>query len=159
MRYICAKFVSITYPSLQILSKTQTDVFMIFGFLFNPLWKKIVIIPETVMILTWNLDQWLKLTRKTKLRQKKLTLTSCQKTVRQLSFFGFLAYLEHSGDRILDTKSAKVIFSVIVISCLRKHKTRTKKPLILLLWGKVLFWTKNAHCLQKNNDINKIKGV
>ena len=31
--------------------------------------------------------------------------------------------------------------------------------LTLLLWVKVLFWTKNANFLQKNADISKIKGA
>ena len=41
-----------TFPSLQILGKTQTWVFPIFGFLVNPLKKEIVMSPEPVMILT-----------------------------------------------------------------------------------------------------------
>ena len=49
--------VCITRPSLQILGKTQTGVFPISGSLVNPLLKKIAIIPEPVMILTWKLDQ------------------------------------------------------------------------------------------------------
>ena len=47
-----ANSVSITRRSLQILCKTQTRVFPISVFLVNPLSKKIVIIPEPVMILT-----------------------------------------------------------------------------------------------------------
>ena len=49
--------VSLTHPSLQISGKTQTGVFPISGFLVNPLEKKIVITPELVMILTWNLTK------------------------------------------------------------------------------------------------------
>ena len=106
--------VSITCPSLQILGKTHTGVFPISGFL----------IPEPVMILTWNLDQSLKLTREIKPRQKILAMTLCREIVTSLSFFGFLANLEQSRGRIPDTEHAKVMFSVIVtIFVLQKLKT------------------------------------
>ena len=42
------------------------------------------------------------------------------------SFFEFLTNLEQSGGRILDTESAKVMFSVIVIFFLQKLKTELK---------------------------------
>ena len=41
--------------------------------------------------------------------------------------FAFLANLEQSGDRIPDTESAKVMFSVIGTICLTKSSNRTKK--------------------------------
>ena len=44
--------VLITRLSLQILGKTQTEVFLIFGFLVKPF-----ITPETVMIVAENMDQ------------------------------------------------------------------------------------------------------
>ena len=57
-------FTSITRPRFQILGKTQTVVFPISGFLVNSLGKEFFVIPEKpVMILTWNLDQQLNLTR------------------------------------------------------------------------------------------------
>ena len=62
--------VSLTRPSLQILGKTQTELFPISGFLVNSLWKKIALIPEPVMILARNLDQQLNLARERKQRQK-----------------------------------------------------------------------------------------
>ena len=43
--------VSLTRPSLQILRKTQMEVFSISGFLVNLLSKKIVKTQELVMIL------------------------------------------------------------------------------------------------------------
>ena len=55
-----------------------------------------------------------KLDKRKKQTSKKLTLTSCRKIVTSLSFFGILANLELSGGRIPDTRSAKVMFSVIV---------------------------------------------
>ena len=42
------------------------------------------------------------LTRKTKQRQKSLTITPCVKNVTPLSFFQFTASLEQSGSQILD---------------------------------------------------------
>ena len=63
--------VCLTCLSLQILGKTQTRVFPISIFLVNPLQKEIVITPEPVTILTWNMYKQLKFTRKTKQRQKK----------------------------------------------------------------------------------------
>ena len=44
--------VSLTRPTFQILGKTQMGVFQIYGFLVNPLKKKILMTPESVMILT-----------------------------------------------------------------------------------------------------------
>ena len=49
-----------------------------------------------------------------------------------LSFSGFLANLEQSGGRILDTDSAKVMFLAIVTFSLTKTKNRTKKSLTQL---------------------------
>ena len=43
--------ISLTPPSLQILDKTQMVVFPVFGFLVNLLLKKVVITPQSVMIL------------------------------------------------------------------------------------------------------------
>ena len=44
-----------------------------------------------------------------------------------LSLLGLLANLEQSGGRIMDTESAKVMFSVIGTFCLTKTANRTKK--------------------------------
>ena len=64
--------VSLTCPNLQILGKTQTEVFPISRFLVNHLYKKIVITAESVMILIWNLDQSINLQRETKATSKKI---------------------------------------------------------------------------------------
>ena len=63
-----------------------------------------------------------KIDTRNKITSKKLTMTSCQKIVTSLSFFGFLANLE----------SAKVMFSGIVTFSLTKPENRTKKSLIQL---------------------------
>ena len=44
----------------------------------------------------------------------------------------FLANSEHSGGRISDTESAKVMFSVTVTFCLTKIENKTKEPLTQL---------------------------
>ena len=74
-----------------------------------------------------------KVDRRNKITSKKLTMTSCQKIVTSLSFFGFLANLEQSGSHIPDTESAKVMFSVIVNFCLTKTEIKTKKSQAQLL--------------------------
>ena len=51
-------------------------------------------------------------------------MTPFQEIVMSLSFFGLLANLEQSGDRIPDTVSAKVMFSVIAAFCLTKTGNR-----------------------------------
>ena len=73
-----------------------------------------------------------KLDKRNKTTSKKLTLTSRQKIVTSLSFFGFLANLEQSRGRIPDKESAKVMFSVKGTFCLTKTENRTKKSLTQL---------------------------
>ena len=73
-----------------------------------------------------------KLDKRNKATSKKLTLTSCRKIVTSLSFFGFLANLEQSGGRILETESAKVMFSVKTTFCLTTTENRTKNSLTQL---------------------------
>ena len=69
-----------------------------------------------------------KIDKKNKTTSKKnLTMTSCQKIVTSSLFFAFLANLEQSGGRILDTEDAKVLFSVIVTFRFTKTQNRTKK--------------------------------
>ena len=67
----------------------------------------------------------------TKLNNRNKT-TSKNLTLMPLSFSGFLASLEQSGGRILDTDSAKVMFLAIVTFSLTKTKNRTKKSLTQL---------------------------
>ena len=52
------------------------------------------------LMLTWNLEQKLNLTREAKNRQKNLMMTSCQQIVTSLQFFQFTDNLEQSGSRI-----------------------------------------------------------
>ena len=92
-----------------------------------------------------------------------MTMKSCQKIVTSLSFSGFLANLEQSVGRIPDTEPVKVnVFnkSNLLSYKIWKHNYKiSNTALTLLLWVKVLFWTKNANFLQKDADITKIKGA
>ena len=57
-----------------------------------------------------NLGPLTKLDKRNETTSKRLTWTSCQKTVTSLLFFRFLANLEHSRGWIPDTESARVMF-------------------------------------------------
>ena len=70
-----------------------------------------------------------RLDKRNKTKLQNLTMTSCREIVTLLSFFGFFANSEQSGDWIAETESAKVIFSVIGTFCLTKSENRTKKSL------------------------------
>ena len=58
---------------------------------------------------------------------KKFNVDLMSENYDVIVIFGFLANLEQSGDRIPDTESAKVMFSVIGTICLTKSSNRTKK--------------------------------
>ena len=45
---------------------------------------------------------------------KKMMMTLCQKIMTSLSFFRFVANLEQSGSRTLETWSIRLTFSLIV---------------------------------------------
>ena len=100
-----------------------------FRFPVNPLQIKIVTTPKPVMILTWDLDQQLKLTRKTRQRQTNFTMTSCQQIVMSLWIFPFIANLEQSESRIPESWSVEITFALTIIFYLTKTKNRTKKSL------------------------------
>ena len=83
-------------PSVQILGKTQTGVFPIFEFqnCHNT---------RTSDDSDMKLGPVTKLGKRTKQRQKNLTMTSCRKNMTSLPFFQFMTNLEHSGSRFLDS--------------------------------------------------------
>ena len=68
----------IQYSYLAQVTRYWAWVSLISGFLVNPLQTKIVITPQPVMLLTWNLDQQLNLTRNTRERRKNSTMTLCR---------------------------------------------------------------------------------
>ena len=72
------------------------------------------------------------MTRETKQRQNNLITNLCREIVTLLSFFGILVNLEHSGGRIPDRESARVMFLLIVTFCPKKTENRTKKSLTQL---------------------------
>ena len=79
----------------------------------NPLWMKIAVTPEPVMILILNLDQKLNLTRETRQRQKKLdndiTAANCDVIVIFLIYGQFGAIRK----QIPDAWSVTLTFSLI----------------------------------------------
>ena len=83
---------------------------------------------------------------------------SCRKIVMSLPFFQFTANLEQSGSWIPDTKSVKLIFSLMVTFCPTKTESRSKKSLTQLshyCFDKSTILATNVDFLQKNADISK----
>ena len=70
--------------------------------------------------------------KKKKKKKKKIDDDACREIETSLSFFGFLANLEQSGDRVPDTEPSKVVFSVIITSCLTKTGNITKNSVAQL---------------------------
>ena len=124
--------VSITRTSLQVLGKIQTGVFPISGISGPSLIKENCHNSRTSADIDMKHGPVTKLDKRNKTTSKKMMVTSFQEHVTSLSFFGFLANLEQSRDRILDTESAKVMFSVTVTFCRTKTENRTEKPLTQL---------------------------
>ena len=124
--------VSITRTSLQVLGKIQTGVFPISGISGPSLIKENCHNSRTGADIDMKHGPVTKLDKRNKTTSKKMMVTSFQEHVTSLSFFGFLANLEQSRDRIPDTESAKVMFSVTVTFCRTKTENRTEKPLTQL---------------------------
>ena len=73
-----------------------------------------------------------KLDKKTRQRQKSLTMTSCRQIVTSLSFFQFMTNSKQSVGGNQDVWSVKLIFSLTVTFYLTKTENRTKKSLTQL---------------------------
>ena len=73
-----------------------------------------------------------KLDKRNKATSKNFDYDVCQEIVTSLSFFLFLTNLEQSRGWDRETKSVKVMISVIVTFCLTKTENRTKKSLTQL---------------------------
>ena len=113
--------ISLIYPSLQILGKTQTGVFLI--------WNENGHNSRTRHDIYMTFEQVTKLDKKNKATSKNLTMTSCQQIKTSLIFVLFLAILQPSGSRIPDAWSIKSTFPLIVTFYLTKPENRTKKSL------------------------------
>ena len=87
--------VSLTRPSLQVLGKTQTGIFLISRFLVNPLKNS-----RTTDDINKKFGPVTKLDKRNKRTSKKLTMTPFRQIVISLSFFRFMANLEQSRSRI-----------------------------------------------------------
>ena len=108
---------------------------------------KILITPETIIILLWNLEHYQNSRKEMRWFFKKLTMTLCQQITTSLSFFWLTANLEQFGSWIPNVWSIVLSFSSITIFSLTKVENRTKKvlntALILSFWKKILFLYKN----------------
>ena len=139
--------ISLTSPSPQIFKKTQTGVFLISGFLLNPLQRQIFIGLEPVMLLTWNLDQQLNLARKAQQPQKHLIMRTdndnCDVNLPKLRSW------------IPEPWSWKLLFSLIVTFYLTKTKNRIIKSLTQLSY----YWLSKGAIFDKIADISKIRGA
>ena len=94
--------VSLTQTSIQILGKTQTEVFLISGFPVN-LVKVNCHNSRNSDDINMKFGPVTKLDKRNKtISKKKLTMTPYRKTVTSLSFFQFMANLDQSGSRIPD---------------------------------------------------------
>ena len=75
-------------------------------------------------------------------------------------FFQLIANLEQSRCRIQDALSAKLTFSLIVAFCFTEIGLKIfKHSSYTIAFSEGTVYAKNAEFLQKNDDINKIKGV
>ena len=84
--------------------------------------------PMHTMSRTSDID--MKLGRVTKLDKKNKTTS--KNFLTSLQFFQFMANLEHSGSRISDAYSVKLMFPLTVTFYLPKTENRTKKSLTRL---------------------------
>ena len=123
--------VSLTQTSIQILGKTQTEVFLISGFPVN-LVKVNCHNSRNSDDINMKFGPVTKLDKRNKtISKKKLTMMPYRKTVTSLSFFQFMANLDQSGNRIPDAQPVEVIFSSTVTFYLTKTENRTKISLTL----------------------------
>ena len=123
--------VSLTQTSIQILGKTQTEVFLISGFPVN-LVKVNCHNSRNSDDINMKFGPVTKLDKRNKtISKKKLTMMPYRKTVTSLSFFQFMANLDQSGSRIPDAQPVEVIFSSTVTFYLTKTENRTKISLTL----------------------------
>ena len=123
--------VSLTQTSIQILGKTQTEVFLISRCLVN-LVKVNCHNSRNSDDINMKFGPVTKLDKRNKnISKKRLTMTPYRKTVTSLSFFQFMANLDQSGSRIPDAEPVEVIFSLTVTFYLTKTENRTKISLTL----------------------------
>ena len=114
------------------------------------------------MILTWNLDQQLNLTREIQQRQKRkndddIMTANCDAIV----FFPIMANLQPSRSKIPDLWCLKLTFSLTKTFYFTKTENRAKKSLTQLscYCFKVVLQPKMLIFCKKNVDISKIKEV
>ena len=135
--------VSLNFPSLQILGKTHARIFPISRFLVNPLKKKIVISPEPVMTLTWNLRPVTKLDNKRKRPSKGINDDVMSKNCDVIVFF--LIYNQFGAIQKPDSGPAVCKTYIFINNNFLSSKNwkqnwkESNTALTILLWVKVLF--------------------
>ena len=117
---------SVTCPSLHILVKSETEVFLIFGFLVKSLINHNCHNSKTSYDIYMKLGPVTNLARRNTTTSKKLTMMSYRQIMTSSSFFRFMASLQQTGSRILDACSVILIFSLIVTFYLTKMETKIK---------------------------------
>ena len=114
-------------PSLQILDKTQTGVFPIFGFLVIPFINENCHNSTTSDDIDMKFGPVTKFDKRNMATSKKLTINLYRQILMSLSFFQLMANLEQSEKWIPDAWSVKLTFSIKVTFYLTKTENRTKK--------------------------------
>ena len=115
------------------------------------------------MILTWNLDQYLKLTRKTKQRPKKIDNDVMSANCDVIVIFPI--YDQFGAIWKPDSGCTVCKFYIFIYRVLssfknwKQNKNISNTALTTSLWVKVLLLPKNADFLQKDDAISKIKRV
>ena len=115
------------------------------------------IILEPMIILTWNLGEWLKLTRETRQYQKiddYVISRNCDIIVI------FLVLIQKQDYCCMVCKTYIFVNNYFFsYKNWKQNQNISNATLILFLWTKVLFLIKNADFLQKNAGISKIKAI
>ena len=103
------------------------------------------------------------LTRETRQRQKKLTVTSCRQIVKSLAFSQFMANLQPSVSRMQDAWSITLTIPSIATFYLTKSENRTEKSLTQVscycFEYRSFFCKKMLIFCKRSVDTSKINGV
>ena len=106
--------VSLTWPSLPILGKTQSGLFPISGFLVKPLLNENCHNSRTSTNIDMKVGQITKLDKRNTATPKKFGNNVMSTSCDVFSFFQFIANLEQNGFQIPDAWFIKLTFLLIV---------------------------------------------
>ena len=152
--------VSLTCPSLQILGKTQIEVFLISRFLVDPLLKKSVVTPEP-LILTWTSASNQNWEEKQNIWWKKLyddvMSANCDFTVIFLVHGQFTA-IQKPDSKLLVCKAYIFIKVTLYVTKTKKRTKKSNTAVTLLPWVRVLFFLKILFFCKKMLTLAKLRG-